>query len=357
MRLFLRGVFAANTRGKIAAQLELAKLAPHALAVSAGDDAKVIFRSEEPDDAPRACEQWRVFLFVSAHPEAIGFEPFGSREQRGTVNAQPIRRVMLLEFALGPVDAQSMKHREIGAEVGFVGIEERAVPVEEYRARGELCDFHGEGIVSDLNRWEKWRSNVADGRPTIFDQELRIAQQALVTTIAQREDVVATQREVVEGGGITAPAGHIDFLGANNVGCRAHLHAALTQRALDERDFEFDGRAGLKIARSEEINAAGTDIAGYERDGDGLEMIADACETEWQRERCARIVAALARDANGMRGNPRETLWPRLPGWRCNTYCVAFNISQRRHNRPRPLPIRSSPHVLSPKNSLASPRQ
>jgi hypothetical protein len=143
-----------------------------------------------------------------------------------------------------------MKHREIGAEVGFVGIEERTIPVEKDCARGELCNIHGEGIVSDLNDWEKWRRNVADGRPTIFNQGLRIAQQALVTAIAQREDVVTAQREVVEGGGITAPAGHIDFLGANNVGCRAHLHAALTQRTFDERDFEFDGSAGLKISGS-----------------------------------------------------------------------------------------------------------
>src|SRR5271154_3873485 len=84
-------------------------------------------------------------------------------------------------------------------------------------------------------------------------------------------------------------------------------------------------------------------------------MIADARETERQRERCARIIAAFARDANGVRGNSREPLWPRLPCWRCDAYCVALNLTQRRHNRPRLLPIRSSPHVISPKNSLTSP--
>jgi hypothetical protein len=35
---------------------------------------------------------------------------------------------------------------------------------------------------------------------------------------------------------------------------------------------------------------------------------------------------------------------------------VAFNFTQRRHDRPRPLPIRSSPHVLTPKNSLNFPQ-
>src|ERR1700678_239644 len=105
--------------------------------------------------AARACEQRRAFQFIGAHPETISFEPFGAREQSGAVNAQPIGRIVLREFALGPVDAQSMKHREIGAEVGFVGIQERAVPVEEDCARGELCDFHGVGIVSDLSDCEK----------------------------------------------------------------------------------------------------------------------------------------------------------------------------------------------------------
>jgi len=178
----------------------------------------------------------------------------------------------------------------------------------------------------------------------------------LVTAIAQREDVVAAQREVVEGGGITAPAGHIHFFGAHDVGCGAHLHAALAERPLDERNFEFDGGAGLKITRSEKINATRADVAGYKRDGNGLEMIADARETERQRERCARIIAAFARDANGVRGNSREPLWPRLPCWRCNAYSVALNLTQRRHDRPRPHPIRSSPHVLSPKNSLNFPQ-
>jgi hypothetical protein len=122
---------------------------------------------------------------------------------------------------------------------------------------------------------------VAEEFRTTGTEAIWTVKPALVTAIAQREDVVAAQREVVEGGGITAPTRHIHFLGAHNVGCRAHLYAALAQRALDESDFEFDGRTRLKIARSEEINAARTDIAGYERDGNGLKVIADARETKW----------------------------------------------------------------------------
>src|SRR6204780_5273038 len=94
-----------------------------------------------------------------------------------------------------------------------------------------------------------------------------------VAAIAQRQNVVAAQREVVERGGVTTPAGHIHFFGANDVGCRAHLYAALAQRALNERDLEFDGRAGLEIGGGEEIYAARADVAGYEGDGDGVETI------------------------------------------------------------------------------------
>src|SRR5580698_6356018 len=179
---------------------------------------------------------------------------------------------------------------------------------------------------------------------------------ASVTAVAQRDNVVAAQREVIEGGGVTAPAGHIDFLGTHDVGCGAHLNSALAQRPLDERNFQFNGRAGLEITRSEEIDAAGANVAGYQSDGNGLKMIADAREAERQRERSARIVAPFARDADSVRGNTRKSLRPGLPIWRCNAYCVAFNFTQRRPNRPRPVPIRSSPHVLSPKNSLNFPQ-
>ena len=75
---------------------------------------------EQPDNAARAGEQRRVFEFVGASPEAVGFEPFRAGDLSGAVNAEPIGGIVLREFAFGPVDSQSMKHREIGAEVGLV---------------------------------------------------------------------------------------------------------------------------------------------------------------------------------------------------------------------------------------------
>ena len=155
MRFALRGVFAANTCGKIVDELEFAELAANARAVSAGNDAEFKFSGQDPNDVARAGEQRGFFKFVGAGPKAIGFDPFGARKLSGAVNTQPIRGIVQRQFALGPVDAESVKHREISAEVGFVGIQERAVPIEEHRADGKLCVFHSEGIVSDLREQEK----------------------------------------------------------------------------------------------------------------------------------------------------------------------------------------------------------
>jgi len=149
VRLLFGGVFTANTGGKIAGELELAELAANARTVSTGDNAEVKFSGEEPDDATRAREQRRIFELVGAGPQAVGFDPFGTRELRGTINTQPIGGVVLRKVALGPIDSQGVKHGEIGVEVGVVGVQERAVPIEEDCANGELCEFHGEGIVSD----------------------------------------------------------------------------------------------------------------------------------------------------------------------------------------------------------------
>jgi hypothetical protein len=155
MGLAFGSVLAANTCRKIACKFELAELTANALAISTCDDAKIKFLSQETEDAARAWEQRRIFEFVGAGPEAAGLHPFGTREQGCTVNAQPIGGIVQREFALGPMDAQGVKHGEIGAEIGLVGIQQRAIPIEQDRAGGEMSDFHGEGIVSDGGDWEK----------------------------------------------------------------------------------------------------------------------------------------------------------------------------------------------------------
>jgi len=56
----------------------------------------------------------------------------------------------------------------------------------------------------------------------------------------------------------------------------AHLHAALAERPLDERDFQLDGRARNEISRGEEIDATRADVARDQCDRNRLDLIADA---------------------------------------------------------------------------------
>ncbi len=91
--------------------------------------------------------------------------------------------------------------------------------------------------------------------------------------IAERDHVVALQREIVEACGVAAPAGRLGFVGANDMSCGAHLHAAATERTLDQSYFQLDGGSGLQIAGRQKIDSAGADVAGYQRDRNGLGSI------------------------------------------------------------------------------------
>ena len=102
----------------------------------------------------------------------------------------------------------------------------------------------------------------------------------LVGAVAEGDDVVALDGEVVEGGGVAVPAGEIGVFAADNVGSGEHLDFALALRALDQRDFEFDGLAYGEFARGEEKDATGADVAGNEGYGEGFGLIIDANQAQ-----------------------------------------------------------------------------
>lgn len=56
---------------------------------------------------------------------------------------------MASEIVEAPSHAQSFKHREVGARVRTVGIDERAVPVKENGASREAPAFH-QRIVAEI---------------------------------------------------------------------------------------------------------------------------------------------------------------------------------------------------------------
>jgi hypothetical protein len=134
------------------------------------------------------------------------------------------------------------------------------------------------------------------------------ADQGLVALlIAQREDVVAAQGEIVEAGGVTVPSRHLDFLGAHDMDRGAHLHAALAERPFDERHFQLDSCSGLEISRRQKIDAARTDVAGDEGDGNRFGAIPDTNQAYRQRKRGTRVTATLLRHSDSVCGHTSKT--------------------------------------------------
>jgi len=225
-----------------------------ARAVSACDQAQDEMFIQEAQDASRARKQSWILLFVGEPPQAVGPLPMNARNFCSAVNAIPIGGIVAVNFASGPRNAERPKHREISARIGGVGIEERAIPVKKDCAHGKTLSVHDRRIVTE--------------------------KKGLVLAIAERENVVALDREIIETGGVASPSGCVGGFRANNVRRSAHLHAAKSLRAINKTNFKLYGCAGRDVARCEEINSAGTDVASDKRNGNGFGHFADAREAQ-----------------------------------------------------------------------------
>src|SRR5260221_3621577 len=110
-----------------------------AVAVAAGDEAEVVMRAETRENAAGAGDEFWIVLGVILAPDLVGGGPFVFRKFGGAIDAIPIRGIVFLEFGEGPGNAHGAKHGEVGGSVGGLGVEERAVPIEE--------DTFGGGII------------------------------------------------------------------------------------------------------------------------------------------------------------------------------------------------------------------
>ena len=115
----------------------------NAAAVAAGDEAEVVMRAEARENAASAGDElWIVFGVILA-PDLVGGGPFVFRKFGGAIDAIPVRRIVLFEFGEAPGNVHGAEHGEVGGSVGGVGVEERAVPIEENAAkRGIICGGH-----------------------------------------------------------------------------------------------------------------------------------------------------------------------------------------------------------------------
>jgi hypothetical protein len=146
----------------------------------------------------------------------------------------------------------------------------------------------------------------------------------LVGAVAEGDDVVALDGEIVEGGGVAVPAGEVGILAADDVSGGEHLDFALALRALDESDFEFDGLAFGELARSQEKDAAGADIPGNEGHGEGFGLIIDANQAQRQRQSGALVIPALVRDSDRVGRNARKPVRARLTVRGNDSNCLWF---------------------------------
>jgi len=74
-------------------------------------------------------------------PDFVGGVPLGAGEICGAIDVVPVGRVVLFEFGEAPGDLHLFEHGEVGCGVRGVGVEERAVPVEEDAAQRLVGGF------------------------------------------------------------------------------------------------------------------------------------------------------------------------------------------------------------------------
>lgn len=79
---------------------------------------------------------------------------------------------MHIHFAFGPLDFKRSEHRKIGADIRGVGIQQRAIPVEQDGSRAESVEFHGEGIVSERGLLNKRAATIESN--AVADSQAKI---------------------------------------------------------------------------------------------------------------------------------------------------------------------------------------
>src|SRR3954467_9390090 len=84
------------------------------------------------------CQKTRTVLGVVPAPETVGVVPASARQFGGAIDAVPVWGIVTRKVLKTPRDAHFAKHGEISRGVGLVGVEERAVPVEEHALNGAV---------------------------------------------------------------------------------------------------------------------------------------------------------------------------------------------------------------------------
>src|SRR5713101_7055463 len=88
------------------------------------------------EDLARTGDQLRPMLCIVAAPGAVRVIPALARQPRSAINLVPVWGIVFFKFREPPRDANLLEHCQIRRGVGEVGIDERAIPVEENSFNG-----------------------------------------------------------------------------------------------------------------------------------------------------------------------------------------------------------------------------
>jgi len=126
------GVSAKDASKKGLCKTKLAQLAGDAVAIAASDESDVMSLGDPAKDLTGFGEQARTVICVLLAPSGVGVIPAMARQAGCLVDVIPVGGIVAGKFLESPGDAHLAKHGEIGGRVRGVGVDEGAVPIEEY---------------------------------------------------------------------------------------------------------------------------------------------------------------------------------------------------------------------------------
>ncbi len=125
------GIAAANAGGEVIPESEFAKLAVDAVAVAAGDEPQSMAASKLAEHTTCAGKEFGPLSGVVLAPDLVGGVVFRARKIGGAIDVVPVGRIVPFEFGEAPGNLHFSEHGQVRGGVGGIGIQERAVPVEE----------------------------------------------------------------------------------------------------------------------------------------------------------------------------------------------------------------------------------
>src|SRR5437763_1136946 len=192
----------------------------------------------------------------------------------------------------------------------MVGINERAVPVEENSFNG-ASSFRGHGSTEYQQLGEgRIRLIFIDGRKVWKSVRKRAEARELGFQITGRDAVVAVKLDIIEDCSDAMPARHGGrFCSAHTChGCSDNVAEA--QGFAYQHNFQFDRSANRQLPGTQKIDARGTDVASDQRYGKFLGHSASTAKTQRKVQAGTGIFTLFGMDTHGVRGHADKT--PRL---------------------------------------------